>query len=115
MSTTTHEDVLRDTIKDKDEIISILNQRIDIKDELIEALSIKLAEKDNQVYDQIAKTYSVEDKYLQLVSLVETYHKEMRRMVRQLDGLHSNIVLDGLYNISKGVEQIRHDLEEEIK
>ncbi len=85
------------------------------KDKVIEALSIKLAEKDNHIYDQIAKTYSIEDKYLQLVEKIELYQREMRAMIRQLEYLHHDVVLDGLCNISKGVEQIRHDLEEEIK
>ena len=121
MSTSSYE-VLMDTIKDKEEIIKVLNQRIITKDEMltslsqmVDSLSKKLVDRDNQIYDQIAKTYTTEDKYLQLVEKTELYQKEMRGLVRQLEYLHHDVVMGGIVEIGHGVSTLKSELEEEIK
>ena len=85
------------------------------KDKLIEALSIKLMERDTELYTQISKTISAQDKYLELVDKMELHRKEARLLVRQLECLHSDVVLGGLCKIEAGVEMLKSDLSEEMK
>ncbi len=53
----THNEVLQDRIKDLEQ--------------LVEALSKKLVIRDSELYDQIAKTVSVQTEYIELIAIVK--------------------------------------------
>ena len=97
------------------EFEEVLEDKVRDLEQLVEALSIKLMERDTELYTQISKTISIEDNYLELVRQMELHRKEARLLVRQLECLHSDVVLGGLCKIEAGVEMLKSDLSEEMK
>ena len=103
------------TIIFQEDKIEELELIIENKDNIINAMAIKLVERDTEIYDQIAKTCSIESKYLGLVQQLELHHLEAKQLVRQLECLHHDVVKEGLYKIESGISTLRSDLEEDIK
>ncbi len=93
----------------------VLQDRIEDLEQLVEELSKKLVARDIELYDQVTKTVSVESRYLELVDAMELHQKEAKQLVRQMECLHRDVVISGLYKIEQGVDILKHDLEEDIK